>query len=535
MGDAPGGPLPPHQWEALDGDFLEDGVGRDWMDALLEDEPLAPAPGAVTSGRRSPGVCFSSKERQVIAAPAPKAPQVAAADTEELRAEADALADCGAVALCAPLLALERADPATRAVALQLVRWFRARLSGVQVPPLTNACRGPPSVPSNRIGAADDMDLCARRPSADWGSATCYGRLEGSPSTRPAPLFNLAKATQAPRPTGYARLAHVGEHRRDVFESARADAAAQLVSSALRSCARLEAAAAETRLLLELCDDRGDGDAGPQAARKASHARCAYVANGAGARGLNKERWRRRSVATAQHTTLHEYAMKDESGLLKPACSPDLRDALLGLEARGVRLDDVCVCVEAPACGDPGASRFTKHLPWSPWSAAGHLSRVLAVFRESVLRVVEGEKGDEIKPAPPKRQRSKQKEEVVTPEKPPPQDHALATFTSFFGERCTVHAAPLRKVLGGWSCATFLAANLATLRREAVALAAQRARFVAAAREGPKPVLVEFDLPPRDFAYATDGGTVVADRYLLLYPKTDRSVFIMVLRRVPCT
>ena len=250
MGDAPGGPLPPHQWEALDGAFLEDGVGRDWMDALLEDEPLAPAPGALSSGRRSPGVCFSSKERQVIAAPAPEAPRVAAADTGELRAQADALADCGAVALCAPLLALERADPATRAVALQLVRWFRARLSGVQVPPLTDACRGPPSVPSNRIGAADDMDLCARRPSADWGSATCYGRLEGSPSTRPAPLFNLAKATQAPRPTGYARLASIGEHRRDVFESARADAATQLVSSALGSCARLKAARASGRLFM---------------------------------------------------------------------------------------------------------------------------------------------------------------------------------------------------------------------------------------------------------------------------------------------
>ena len=40
------------------------------------------------------------------------------------------------------------------------------------------------------------------------------------------------------------------------------------------------------RLLLELCDDRGDGDDGPKAAKKAFHARCAYLANGAGARSL---------------------------------------------------------------------------------------------------------------------------------------------------------------------------------------------------------------------------------------------------------
>ena len=53
-------------------------------------------------------------------------------------------------------------------------------------------------------------------------------------------------------------------------------------------------------------------------------------------------------------------------------------------------------------------------------------------------------------------------------------------------------------------------------RREAVALAAQRARVLAAAerRGGDKPALVEFDLNPRDFAYRTDGGVAVADRYL---------------------
>ena len=78
-------------------------------------------------------------------------------------------------------------------------------------------------------------------------------------------------------------------------------------------------------LLLELCDDRGDGDDGPKAAKKAFHARCAYLANGAGARSLRKERWRARAVATARGATLHDYAVRDESGLLKPACSPDLR------------------------------------------------------------------------------------------------------------------------------------------------------------------------------------------------------------------
>ena len=57
-----------------------------------------------------------------------------------------------------------------------------------------------------------------------------------------------------------------------------------------------------------------------------------------------------------------------------------------------------------------------------------------------------------------------------------------------------------------------------------MALAAQRARVLAAAerRGGDKPALVEFDLNPRDFAYRTDGGVAVADRYLLVYPKTER-------------
>ena len=42
---------------------------------------------------------------------------------------------------------------------------------------------------------------------------------------------------------------------------------------------------------------------------------------------------------------------------------------------------------------------------------------------------------------------------------------------------------------------------------------------------------MEFDLNPRDFAYRTDGGVAVADRYLLVYPRTERSVFVLALRR----
>ena len=132
----------------------------------------------------------------------------------------------------------------------------------------------------------------------------CYGRLEGTSPCRPAPVFDLAvkappKAV-VPHQSGYARLASATEVRDDVFENARADACAQLASSALRSCFRLKAAAPEVRLLLELCDDRGDGDDGPKAAKKAFHARCAYLANGAGALSLRKERWRARAVATAR-------------------------------------------------------------------------------------------------------------------------------------------------------------------------------------------------------------------------------------------
>ena len=105
----------------------------------------------------------------------------------------------------------------------------------------------------------------------------CYGRLEGTSPCRPAPVFDLAvksppKAPVAPHRSGYARLASATEVRDDVFENARADACAQLASSALRSCFRLKAAAPEVRLLLELCDDRGDGDDGPKAAKKAFHA-----------------------------------------------------------------------------------------------------------------------------------------------------------------------------------------------------------------------------------------------------------------------
>ena len=233
-------------------------------------------------------------------------------------------------------------------------------------------------------------------------------------------------------------------------------------------------------------------------------------------------------MATARGATLHDYAVRDESGLLKPACSPDLRDALLGLEARGVSLDDVCVCVEAPACADakqPGSSRFAKHLPWSPWSAAGHLSRVLSVLRDSVLKVVEGSKEEPQVDVQPRSASA-----ALAPNPRWTWRPAAAAFSgvsrccflhSFFGERCTVHAAPLRRVLGSWSAARFLYANLATIRREAVALAAQRARVLAAAerRGGDKPALVEFDLNPRDFAYRTDGGVAVADRYL---PSTRR-------------
>merc|ERR1712196_294508 len=74
---------------------------------------------------------------------------------------------------------------------------------------------------------------------------------------RPAPVFDLAvkappKAV-VPHQSGYARLASATEVRDDVFENARADACAQLASSALRSCFRLKAAAPEVRLLLELC------------------------------------------------------------------------------------------------------------------------------------------------------------------------------------------------------------------------------------------------------------------------------------------
>ena len=79
------------------------------------------------------GVCFRSDDRRQaqLPLPAPLGPSVVAMapaiaseiepeptfdsteGAEELRAESDLLADCGAVALCAPLSSLEGSDPAT--------------------------------------------------------------------------------------------------------------------------------------------------------------------------------------------------------------------------------------------------------------------------------------------------------------------------------------------------------------------------------------------------------------------------------------
>ena len=173
------------------------------MEALLDDDivqngpcaRVAPLPKRSAGG----GVCFRSDDRRQAQLPLPAplgpsvvamAPAVAAEvepepqfdsteGTEELRAESDLLADCGAVALCAPLSSLEGADPATRAAALHLARWFRARLSGQSV----DGAKTPEKTPSTPK-TTDDMDLCrgpptmplARKDSGgndDWGAATC--------------------------------------------------------------------------------------------------------------------------------------------------------------------------------------------------------------------------------------------------------------------------------------------------------------------------------------------------------------------------
>ena len=79
----------------------------------------------------------------------------------------------------------------------------------------------------------------------DWGAAgraTAGWRLRrraGRPRLRPG-AEEPPKAVVAHQ-SGYARLASQTEVRDDVFENARADACAQLASSALRSCFRLKA------------------------------------------------------------------------------------------------------------------------------------------------------------------------------------------------------------------------------------------------------------------------------------------------------
>ena len=57
--------------------------------------------------------------------PAPPADDAAAAAHAALRREADALADLGAVGLCAPLGNLRGADAHKQHAALQLARWYR--------------------------------------------------------------------------------------------------------------------------------------------------------------------------------------------------------------------------------------------------------------------------------------------------------------------------------------------------------------------------------------------------------------------------
>ena len=189
--------------DMLDGAFLPEENG--WMEALLDDDivqncaRVAPLPKRSAGG----GVCFRSDDRRQaqLPLPAPLGPSViamapaitseiepeptfdATEGTEELRAESDLLADCGAVALCAPLSSLEGSDPATRAAALHLARWFRARLSGQSADGATTPEKAP-STPKT----TDDLDLCrgpptmplARKDSGgndDWGAATCDLRV----------------------------------------------------------------------------------------------------------------------------------------------------------------------------------------------------------------------------------------------------------------------------------------------------------------------------------------------------------------------
>ena len=176
-------------------------------------------------------------------------------------------------------------------------------------------------------------------------------------------------------------------------------------------------------------------------------------------------------------------------------------------------MDDVCVCVEAPACADaksPGSSRFAKHLPWSPWSAAGHLSRVLSVLRDSVLKVVEGSKEEpQVDVQPPKRQRgarTKPKMDVEAQQPSPrnlemlPSPHFSANVDGPRGALAT------RGVL---ECCSILYANRydsargrAWRRNELGAAAAER-------RGGDKPALGS-STSTSGLAYRTDGGVAVA-------------------------
>ena len=213
--------------DMLDGAFLPEENG--WMEALLDDDMVqncarvAPLPKRSAGG----GVCFRSDDRRQaqLPLPAPLGPSVVAMapaiaseiepeptfdsteGTEELRAESDLLADCGAVALCAPLSSLEGSDPATRAAALHLARWFRARLSGQSEDGATTPEKTP-STPKT----TDDMDLCrgpptmplARKDSGgndDWGArrrATVPSLPDGRDLAVPgffsAPVFRGATA-----------------------------------------------------------------------------------------------------------------------------------------------------------------------------------------------------------------------------------------------------------------------------------------------------------------------------------------------------
>jgi len=131
-------------------------------------------------------------------------------------------------------------------------------------------------------------------------------------------------------------------------------------------------------------------------------------------------------------------------------------------------------------------------------------------------------------------------------------------FPSFFRERLNVNASALRRVVGAGSLAKLFHENIGLWRHECAVVEHARARVDAGLAAdgragGDRPLLLSLAQdarrpasereraaahlrPPsqaRDPPFVVEDGHARALRYLFIWPRTEQSVFIFILRRGP--